>query len=309
MKKIPIWKNVTLIVSVIVVMVIAAFAWFYSGTRGTAEDMVTQVGKAYYVQISDGGGKWEDDLVKPIGINRDFKEISGNGTDFYVPVYDVLGSDADEEGSEGFYTDLVSFEKLSEEKTGYYYEEVLEFRSDIEQQIYLSPLSYVVAPDSDTEDFICGAVRIAFFEIDKDGNETLSCIWAPNSTIEYSTEESLLYTDGNVEEYYCYQNGALSTAQIPTNGEVSGYYAPYKFMWSNAEPATAEEQLYDGQNLPEEAPILLSLDTRKEDSADIHYYKTMKVKVWLEGNDRECVKLLNSQKFKIKLEFTTKEVE
>jgi hypothetical protein len=55
-----------------------------------------------------------------------------------------------------------------------------------------------------------------------------------------------------------------------------------------------------GKHLPENTPYLAVL----EDNADDEYYYTkMKVRVWLEGSDRECVKLLDGQKFIMKFEF------
>lgn len=312
MKKIPIWKNVILILSVLVVIIIATFAWFYSGTTAKGEDYTVKVGKAFYVQISDGAGNnWSDDLDVTIGINKDFKEISGDGSNFFTPVYDVAGSDADEEGSEGFYTKLVSFEKLTdEEKSDYYYEEVLEFRSDMQQDIYLDPESYVIAADPEIESYIHGAIRIAFFEIGEDGKETLKCIWAPNSEIEYSAEENTFRDNGTTEAYYCYQVGSstsATSAEIFTNGESSGYNDMYKFMWSNTRPSSEEGESKDGQNLPSNAPALLTLDIPGGENDKNHFYKTMKVKVWLEGYDRECVSQLNGQRFTMKLQFEAEE--
>ncbi|MBE6984547.1 MAG: hypothetical protein E7434_02820 [Ruminococcaceae bacterium] len=297
MKKIPIWKNVTLIISVIVMIIIATFAWFYTGTRGSADDMSVHVGKAYYIQISgDQGNNWSDDLDVHIGVNKNFKEISGDGTNFYKPVYDLVGNDDD-----GYSTQLISFEKLTDaNKSEYYYEEILEFRSDIEQEIYLAPESYVVDPEAEDDqinNYISGAIRIAFFEINN-GKEELKYIWAPNSQIEYSAEDSTFRSDGTVEPYYCYQVGTAASAVSAnisteaTDEAGCGYHSQYKFMWSN------------GQQLPEDAPCLLKLDTIGEDN---HFHKTMKVKVWLEGYDRECVSQLSGQKFTIKLEFAAKE--
>ena len=150
---------------------------------------------------------------------------------------------------------------------------------------------------------------MAFFELDENGNEILKCIWAPNSTVEYSAETNSFNREGSVETYYYYQMsvnpvdvGTLEesnsdVAKISTEGTNEagcGYNQTYKFMWSN------------GQNMPADAPSVLTVEAFGEDD---YYYKSLRVKVWLEGHDRECVSLLSGQKFTIKLQFAAEEVE
>lgn len=303
MKKIPIWKNVVLIVSVLVVIIVATFAWFYTMPSAPAKDLLADVGKAGYIQISgDEGNNWSEDLNMEIGINKNFKEISGNGSEFFAPVYDVV-----ENVNGGFSTQLVSFTQVDEGQ--YYYEQIMDFRADTVQEVYLKPESYVKSVDALGNSYIDGAIRVAFFEIDENGNETLTCIWAPNSTVEYSAETNSFNREGTVESYYYYQTSAtpvdMSTPEASNSDVVKisteetdetgcGYNPTYKFMWSN------------GQQLPENAPFVLTADVLGEDEL---FYKRLKVKVWLEGHDRECVSLLSGQKFTMKLQFTAQEVE
>lgn len=305
MKKIPAWKNVILIVSALVIIVIATFAWFYTGNRGSAEELQVHVGKATYVQVSgDQGNNWAEDWDSEIGINDSFKEISGDGTTFYAPNYEVVGSDRDEEDSVGYSTAIVKFEKLS----GYdhCYEKIFDLRSDVQQDVYLSAESFVTAVGN--ESFIDGAIRVAFYELDEQGNETLKFIWAPNSTVEFSGETNSFTRDGSVEPYYYYQKSTTfadpSTATrqedikshvavIATEGAEQGFNQTYKFMWSNGQ-------------LPSNAPAVVKLDIHRDDG---HYYKQVKIRVWLEGHDRECVSLVSGQKFTMKLQFTAQEVE
>ena len=303
MKKIPIWKNVTLIVSVFVIIIVATFAWFYMGERANVDPFDVQVGKAGYIQISgDKGNSWSEDLNMEIGINNNFKEISGDGSSFFAPVYDFV-----ENVNGGFSTQLVSFDKINGNE--YYYEQTFDLRADAVQKVYLAPDSYVTAVDVQGKGYIDGAVRVAFFELDEDGNETLKCIWAPNSAVEYSAETNSFTREGSVEPCYYYQKSSTyvnpdaleasdsDIAKISADGTDEagcGYNQEYKFMWSN------------GQNLPDNAPSVLTVDSLGEDNL---FYKKLKVKVWLEGHDRECVSLLSGQKFTMKLQFTAREEE
>lgn len=302
MKKIPIWKNIILIISVLVIIVIATLAWFYKGPRALLHSLFVDVGKASYIQISDNNGEtWSEELNVEIGVNKNFKEVSGNGIKLFSPVYEVV-----DQPDGGYATEIVAFEEVT--NNTYYYEQEFSFRSDSDYDVYLDPES-IVAADPDREGYIDGAIRVAFIELGENGQETLKCIWAPNSKIEYSPNTNSFTKEGNVEAAYYYQksgtavdiqaledNEAVSDVEkIPTvNPETPdeipecGYLPAYKFMWTN------------GEHFPENAPSLLRFDLAEGETIST---KRLKVKVWLEGYDRECVSLLNGQKFTMKFKF------
>lgn len=309
MKKIPVWKNIVLILSLIAVFIIATLAWFYTGPTADVSDIVVNMGEASYVQISgNGGANWSDNLDINIGVLDDIKEVSGNGTTLYAPVYDTY-----EHTDGSFHTDIIAFEAVGE--CVKYYEQVFEFRSDAEQDLYLSPESYVTTVSDHESNYIDGAIRVAFFELDENDRETLKCIWAPNSKVEYSPETNSFTRDGNVEPYYYYQRSVTSVdidslkegtssphvAMIPTAHQESygecvhcGYNETYKFMWSC------------GEGMPENAPSLLTVKAGTGDDLD---NRKMKIKIWLEGYDRECVSQLSGQKFTLKLQFNAERGE
>ena len=302
MKKIPIWKNVVVIGAVIVIIIIATFAWFYTGPNGTVGELILHVGKATYVQVSgDSGNSWSEDLDVEIDARAIFKEISGNGSSFFAPVYEVGQTDG------GFSMQLVSFDTVEDNE--YYYEQIFDFRANTIQNVHLDSESWVMAVDERGNSYIDGAIRVAFFELDENGNETLKCIWAPNSRVEYSAETNSFSREGSVEPYYYYQisrypvdTGTLEESNSDvvmistenTDESGCGYHPAYKFMWTN------------GQSMPADAPAILTVDGSGEDN---HYCKRLKVKVWLEGHDRECVSLLSGQRFTMKLRFAAQEVE
>ena len=304
MKKIPIWKNIVLIISVLVVIIIATFAWFVTGPWAELWGLDVDVKGASFIQISsDGGESWMEDLNLEVGLNDRIKEVSGNGKTLYAPVYDVAQT------SDGGLTPVISKFELVD-NTEKYYEQIVSFRADANYDVYLAPTSYVSAVSGEENSYIAGAIRVAFFELDENDNETLKCIWAPNSTIEYSAQTNSFTKDGNVEPNYYYQTSPVpvdvndltedatdpNVAKIPTGDpesseEISacGYDAAHRFMWSS------------GEELPVNAPSLLTLQLAEGEALGD---KRMKIKVWLEGHDRECVSLIAGQKFTMKFEFT-----
>lgn len=303
MKKIPIWKNIVLIISFLVVIIIATFAWFITAQWGEVIGMDVDVKNASYIQISsDDGETWTDNLDIEIGLNDRFKEVSGNGTSFFAPVYDVQDTP-----SGGMIPVITTFEEVKD--TEKYYEQVFSFRADTYHDLYLAPESFVSAATGHEDSYIAGAIRVAFIELDQNDRETLKCIWAPNSTIEFSAETNSFTKEGKVEPNYYYQKSTTPVdvssltdntinyhvAKIPTgtDGETDtipecGYDAKYKYMWSS-----------EGE-LPLNAPILLSVGSDEGTEPEV---KRMKIKVWLEGHDRECVSLLSGQRFTMKFEF------
>lgn len=304
MKKIPIWKNLVLIGSAIVVIVIATFAWFNYGPRGSNKELGVRVGRATYIQVSaGGGGLWSDDLNVAISLERKFEEISGDGTNLFAPVYEDVEASPN---SNVYEKKLTGFEAVD---TDCYFEQDLYFRSDTEQDIFLSSESFVKNWEPREGNSINGAVRVALFEVNPDKTETLRYIWAPNSKVQYSPETDSFTTDGAVESYYYYQTSTIfedasllevstdnvaviSTAETDQNG--CGYSDEYRFMWTN------------GQNFPENMPPAFSF-LNEDVGDDGLYYKTIKVRVWLEGYDRECVSKLSAEKFIVKLEFKSEE--
>jgi len=294
MKKIPVWKNVVLILSTLVILVIATLAWFYDGPNALIGELFQNVGEASFIQISsDNGNTWSEDLNVEIGVNKNFKEISGDGIKLFAPVYDAV-----EKPTGGYAVEIVSFEEVKDD--AYYYEQVFSFRSDATQGVYLDSESFVMSASDNAH--IDGAIRVAFIELDENDNETLRCIWAPNSKVQYSSATNSFTDDGNVEDNYYYQKSVTpidpstltddSTnphmAKIPTTDYTNGYLPKFKFMWSS------------GNNLPENAPSLLNFELGEGESLAT---KRLKVKVWLEGYDRECVSLLGGQSFTMKFKF------
>ncbi len=306
MKKIPIWKNLVLIGSAIMVIVIATFAWFSYGPRGSNKDLGVRVGRATYIQISSGGGGlWSDDLDVAISLDKKFKEISGDGAELYAPVYQEVEVSPK---SNVYEKKLTEFQIVD---TDCYFEQDLYFRSDTEQDVFLSTESFAKTWEPRSGNRIDGAVRIGLFEVDENNNETLRYIWAPNSKVEYSYETDSFTGEGIVEPYYYYQTSTVfentssltsstdNVAVISTAGSDEkgcGYSSDYKFMWSN------------GVDLPENAPPAFTF-TKDDLGEKGLYYKTIKVRVWIEGHDRECVSRLSGEKFIVKLEFVAQEGE
>ena len=310
-KKVSFWKSGILIACVIFIIVVATFSWFVTGPSATLGEMDINVGVATYVQVFDkDANEWVDDLDVPAGLFDSFKEISGNGKTFWAPIYvdDFVHGD--------YVRYISAFENVSNNSQKYYYEEELSFRSDTIQDVFLDPASYVNAIGNGK---ISGAVRVAFFEVNGD-KETLSFIWAPNSTIDINSEEAV----GSVEPYYFYQKtknfvDPASLEEMATTNDIAiiatgeqpcGYDAMHSFLWTNRLWDEESETWGDLQVFPENPPAVLKFkeaDLTTSVDGKTCYEKKLKVRIWIEGHDRECISLISGQRFEIKLKFSVEE--
>ncbi len=303
-KKISLVKPIAELVAILLLLSGITYAWFYQGDRGTVESLKTDVINAYNVSISNTGeGLWATELNITNGTPAVVRmsEYSGNGRDLYKPIYNLRQL-------YGFYRETDEKYAASAKK---YIEFEIDAKSDGNVDLFLSDESYVrpvcEGEDASVEvreklanykDYISGAVRIAIY--DKTSNTTV--VWAPNSTYQY-TNENVHTTKGQPESEYSFVIDEIHnkepfdkadpyaldsvTTKIYTNGQPSGIYKNeqegFCFLWGDVK-GSSEGAL----------PVIkLEADTEK----------TLTVRVWIEGCDREAVQELIDGRFRVHLDF------
>lgn len=281
MKKTGIWKRIILVNGLVSLLVVSVFAWFIMSNTASVNTLEEQVVEADYIRISrDGGVSWENGLDIDLGELGVVHEMSGDGLTLYEPVY-------------GMY-DIDSFLEADEQSC--FIEEVFTFETDISQTVYLSNDSFVSPSDPTgnfstvgdfSRDYIAGAIRVAFFSVDEEGEYTPIYIWAPNPTIEFSG--TTVNVNGTVEEYYRYKTGPLEsdTKSIPTEGAENGISDNGGFVWGD----------------PEQDGVLPLISFVTENKVPVT--GSVAMRVWLEGTDRECVSALCNGKFNMYFSFDT----
>ncbi len=284
MNKRTVWKRFLVINSLVAVLVVATLAWFINSNHANVEPVVISPTNAGYIRISeDGGNTWHNNLTLNMGEANVLGELSGNGLRLYQPNYGINGIDGYR-----LYTD-----------TELYLEKTFLLESDTSQHVYLTAKSFVAPANPQgnmsaygeySRDYIAGAIRVGFYEIDQNDNPQLLYIWAPNSRLQFVGGS--VDTDGVVEDQYTYQIGEDATQQtvVTTNGNSSGMNATKDFVWGTP-------------NQTDIKPIA-SFETQN----GIPVQKSVMVRVWLEGSDRECVRQLHNGKFRLYFDFnSTKE--
>lgn len=259
-------------------------AWFLSGKNTGVNTLGLDVVKTVNVSVRDKNNAWSDklEITKDDGGNVAITEFSGNGKQLFGPV--------------AVSNQVVSFYPVTDNGEGSgYIDFTLDFKSNGPVDIYLGKGSDLIVDSFTTnlnengvsKNYIVGAVRVAMWCVDDD---TQSVIWAPNSTYQYDSSTKKVNTAGTVESAYKYavDENVANIKTIQTTG-ASGVADNGRFVWGNLNSITITDM----------QPVMT---LTPEDGTE--QIKTMRVRLWVEGTDREAVKDFIGGKFKIKLNFT-----
>ncbi len=285
MKKKSIWKTVIVLVGLFSVLIVATLSWFVFNDGAEIESLKTNVVSAAYIQVSkDEGLTWDNNLELDLGTVVSLRETTGNGIDFYEPVYDGVDS-------------ISEYVKSASENV--FFESEFSFKTDKSQRLVLSDESYIIPAYKNSgsmnksefgdysKDYIAGAIRVGFFEVTEDGEYDLVFVWVPNTQFYFDKANNRIVEDGPVEDYYSYYSDGDEPGfkKVMTNGQTSGMSDI--FVWGSLEQ--------DGVK-----PIL---QFEKTADSDGDIVKKVAVRVWVEGTDRECVRELYEGKFRMFFKF------
>lgn len=295
------------LIAIIVSIFVFSYAWFVHESDNNVEGVNIGTAKTNNIMISEDGNQgWGDSFNINVGEGFRFNnEVTSDGINFYK------ANLKDEYGTPLSFTNAT----LNED----YLEFDVWFKNDSSVKLFLEEDSsvtpecgtkkedLVLTPGSDkkiddivrasaygdfSRDLIAGAVRVAFiryifneetnsFELE----DKPVLIWAPNKTYEIT------------------ENDGWFTANVESTNSQS-----YKYIKVKNSSTFREEDLdnlkddisasYDTK-MANGDPVLVSIDT--EDG--LEKKAGLKVRVWVEGNDRDAVSALKGGIFKINLSF------
>lgn len=295
------------LIAIIVSIFVFSYAWFVHESDSNVEGVNIGTAKTNNILISEDGNQgWGDSFNIDVGEGFRFNnEVTSDGINFYK------ANLKDEYGTPLSFTNAT----LNED----YLEFDVWFKNDSSVKLFLEEDSsvtpecgtkkedLVLTPGSDkkiddivrasaygdfSRDLIAGAVRVAFiryifneetnsFELE----DKPVLIWAPNKTYEIT------------------ENDGWFTANVESTNSQS-----YKYIKVENSSTFREKDLdnlkddisasYDTK-MANGDPVLVSIDT--EDG--LEKKAGLKVRVWVEGNDRDAVSALKGGIFKINLSF------
>lgn len=286
--------------SVILLMALigGTLAWFYLNEQVTVNygnSIFCEAGDSLEISLVENGtpARWSSAIDYSAG-EFTTVDISGDGYNLYRPL------EINEYQQPVGFTPAVS--SLDNDMTYDYIEMEVAFRSVSKMNVYLSDESYIapVDPDNSTSniygafsrDYIAGAMRMAIVE----GTE-VKMLWAPNSKYQLIQNPNGSYsfnsgeTGNSVPEtdfsYFAEdEEGNLVQKVIPADD-----YATKKFVVDS----TAATKGYTGNS-----GEVVSLRPATEGAYD---QKTVRIRIWFEGTDREAHQALAGGNVNVKLKF------
>ena len=294
------------LIAIVVSIFVFSYAWFVRENDSNLDGVSIGTARTNNIMISsDGNSEWSNSFNIDVGEGFRFNnEVTSDGMVFYKA---NLKSD---EGMPLSFTSAVVNED--------YLDFDIWFKNDKSVKLFLDKNSYVsplCGTDEDdlildinsnktiddivrasaygdfSRDLIAGSVRVAFikYNYDSDSGEYVldskpSLVWAPNKGYEISESDGW-YTakiDSTSSQNYKY---------IKVDG--SSFSEEEIDVLKDEVRASYDEKMANGDN------SLFSIDT--EDG--VEKKALLKVRVWVEGNDRDAVSALKGGKFKINLSF------
>lgn len=314
-------RRLLLLVNIVLLCALATatFAWFIFDDRATVEsdgNMTIMAGSGLEIFYNESWGNHHDATINMVT----YPDITGNGVNFYCPmVLDTHDLPLD---------DPSTFEHIHAENADKYYITLnLKFRTSEAVKVYLSSESKIIGPNIDTpvnqlpegnkslsgnhsRDGIAGAVRVAFVE-DTGTTSPSVKIWIPNDRYELSKTESGTTefstnpvsdaendrTIDEIREIFTTVDTAVNNVQTIQTVYPYGYQAVSEgrmksFYWTDEDYCSGKvfvgNDLASAGMVNNATPILDftdNVDGRVQE-------KSISVRIWIEGTDREADKAL-----------------
>lgn len=288
-------KNKRKLHAILSVIIIASlitgvtYAWFFINRDVELEyasDIVCESGTSLELSI-DNGETWSGRVVKS-GTSSKLMDISGNGVNLFRPK--ML-----DETNQPIGFDIA--EVIDSQGYGDYIEFNVDLRSTSAMNVYLSGDSFINPKSTDSDDvnifgkfskdYIAGAMRVAILE-KVDDTEVLKMIWAPNPTFMLTRNQNGTYNftpEGVMETSYSYYTG-------------DSYYTVTKDDYAN------KQFIYGSTNatpyMANSSPILTTLNP----ATGYYDIKTLIIRIWFEGTDREADQALSGGCTEMNIKFS-----
>lgn len=279
---------------IVVSIFIVSYAWFVKTTKNETKDLTikTKASRLLYISLDDGQ-TWSTELSLNLSDNFKFNnEVTGDGVNFYK---------AATKRDDGIPITFKSAVSGSD-----YLEFDLLFKSNAALGVFLDSDSFIIPSCGETQvdligdtvvrksaygnfsrDLIAGALRVSFTENDYVNEQYVSelsssLVWAPNKNYE------LLY-DSGIYTFDIFSNNYQDYRYIDsTNGFEYKYINNFKDNLN----ASFEEDNAHGD------PMITKIDPSYNGGI-----KSVTVRIWVEGNDRETHDALSGGMFKININF------
>ena len=275
-------------------VLVVTYAWFFKNTRNQTDNLIikTKASRLLYISLDDGE-TWSTELS--LNLDKRFKfnnEVTSNGV-----VFNKAATKREDGMPITFKEALVGSD---------YLEFDVLFKSNADLGVFLNGDSFVI-PAAGTEasdligdsvvrkssfgsfsrDLIAGALRVSFTVNDLVNGQYVSrndasLVWAPNKNYELKHDRGFYSVDINSQNKQDYRY------IDPTNG------FEYKNVVNFKDNLNANYDIEDDGG----DPMIVQIDSSANGGI-----KSVTVRIWVEGNDRETHDALTGGMFKLNLNF------
>ncbi len=145
-----------------------------------------------------------------------------------------------------------------------------------------------------SKDYIAGASRIAFVNVAGDSSETVSCVWIPNSTYQLDSTSKAFTENGVPEGTYKYYDSDKKQIVSYTNDD--NLYSDYGYTTSITDPVINNGMLGNKDSVIKVTEVVDAID--KDTNNGFQYQSHFRIKIWIEGTDRETDSVFKGGIFK-----------
>ena len=274
-------------VSLAVLMIPAAFAWFLNVRKASVEGISAQVMSANNLVMRAGNGEWSKELTVSASKDFQFRAVTGNGVSFYAPVIELVevGSTAEDIMEDYAVTGLTPMPENEWADSLISYD----FSARIEEKhtLCLHHSSVSRGADSkDPRDFASAVIRMALLVKEGDSYRTV-LVWIPDVTSKLVSDEK---GNGSITAEQergitlMDQNG--NDLEIAVEGESgSRVIDGINYVWGDI-----DEEIYVTELQPMEE-------------------KDLRLVIWVDGRDRDCENPMMSANVLVTLNFTAVEMD
>lgn len=301
MKKNKIVKFLVYLLFPALMLVTTSYAWFYINQQVDVTytpNIECEAGHSLEISV-DGGATWAGG-AKLTSATPKMLDITGDGINLYKPIT------VDEQYQPQGFKKATKVD--SETGDGDFIEIEVQLRTNSEMDVYLSGNSFVspIAEGTATnsiygnfsKNYIAGAVRVSVTEVIS-GKEELRMLWDPNPYYKLTRNTNGTYTfnkqviSGNVDasnyKYHIYDS---QTSTYPIKALTMDDIVNKKISLGNV---GGTDELTAG-----DSPVLTSF---VPDGSGLMMYKTLIIRVWFEGTDREADQALSGGVIKMYFRF------
>lgn len=261
------------VASLVMIMVSVSFSWFYNGKESSISGVSVKTDEANNLVIRGSDGRWVKRLVIPMPEGFAFGAVTGDGTAFYRPVFELR-----EVGNSELYdySDYVlsGLERIPEDELKNYLL-TCDFSARIERdhELYLSELSVSRGESADPRDYASTVLRLALMVKEEEAYRPL-LIWIPDvSVLHLSSYDEVDLSVSETETAVIFTDEAENQRKVPVSGASGSFYAEEEgvtYLWGEF-----TEPFYLRDILAEEE----------------YDYRLV---IWVDGMDPDCVNALMS---------------